>query len=62
MTYDYKDLKGYKGYSIQKAWWVDCDGCRIKSKPCFYLVSDEDDYIGEEYPTLKDAKNFIDSL
>ena len=60
--FDYKSLKSYKGYEIQKAWWVDSEGDRIKKYPVFYLVADEDDYIGEEYATLEDAKKFIDSL
>ena len=60
--FDTKQLKDYKGYEIQKAWWVDADGERIPKYPVFYLVADEDDYIGEEYPTLEDAKKYIDSI
>lgn len=60
--FDSKQLKNYKGYEIQKAWWVDSDGDRIKKYPIFYLVADGDDYIGEEYPSLESAKKFIDTL
>ena len=62
MDFDYKDLKPYKGYTIQKAWYIDDEGNRIKKYPVFYLVADEDDYVGEEYKTLEDAKRWIDSL
>lgn len=60
--FDTKNLKDYKGYEIQKAWWIDSDGERIKKYPIFYLVADGDDYIGDEYPTLDAAKKFIDTL
>lgn len=50
------ELKEYKGYGISKAWWVDENG----RGRYFYLVDDGDDYVGEEYPTLKDAKKAID--
>ena len=60
--FDTRQLKNYKGYEIQKAWWVDSEGDRIKKYPIFYLVADGDDYIGEEYSSLEDAKKFIDSM
>ena len=60
--FDYRQLKNYKGYEIQKAWWIDSYGDRIKKYPIFYLVADDEGYIGEEYPTLADAKKFIDTL
>ena len=64
MFYDFdsKELKNYKGYGIDKCWKVDSDGNRIKKYPFFYNVSDGEDYIGEEFATLEDAKRFIDSL
>lgn len=64
MFYDFdsKELKSYKGYEISKCWRVDSDGNRIVKYPFFYLVADGDDYIGEEYATLSDAKKFIDSI
>lgn len=52
----------YKGYEIQKSWYVDSDGERIKEYPIFYLVADGDDYIGDEYSSLDEAKKYIDSL
>lgn len=60
--FDTRQLKNYKGYEIQKAWWVDSEGDRIKKYPIFYLVADGDDYIGVEYSSLEDAKKFIDSI
>ena len=62
--YDFKskELKSYKGYNIDKCWRVDFEGKRIKKYPYFYNVSDEDDYIGEEFASLEEAKRFIDSL
>lgn len=62
MDFDTKELKGYKGYGISKAWRVDADGERIKKYGFFYLVSDSDDYIGEEFNSVDDAKAFIDTL
>ena len=60
--FETRNLKNYKGYEIQKAWWIDPDGQRIKKYPIFYLVADGDDYIGEEYPSLDEAKRYIDTL
>ena len=60
--FDVKQLKNYKGYEIQKAWWVDSDGDRIKKYPVFYLVADDADYIGDEFQSLEDAKKYIDTL
>ena len=60
--FETRQLKDYKGYEIQKAWWVDSEGDRIKKYPIFYLVADGDDYIGEEYASLEDAKKYIDSI
>jgi hypothetical protein len=64
MFYDFdnKKLKNYKEYEIDKCWRIDSDGNRIKKFPFFYNVSDEEDYVGEEFATLEDAKKFIDSL
>ena len=64
MMYDFdsKELKSYKGYEISKAWRVDSDGERIKKYPFFYLVAQDEEYIGEEYSSLAEAKKFIDSI
>ena len=59
-NYDIRELKPYKGYEISKMWELNVFDKRI-GKP-FYCVSENDDYIGEEYSTLEDAKAFIDTL
>lgn len=61
MDFDTKRLKDYKGYEIHKAWKTDTFGNKIDKK-IWYLVANEDDYIGEEYQSLEEAKKFIDSL
>lgn len=60
--FDSKELKNYKGYGISKAWWIDSDGERIKKCPFFYVVDDGDDYIGEEFTSLEEAKKWIDTI
>lgn len=60
--FDTRQLKDYKGYEIQKAWWVDSEGERIKKYPIFYLIAEGDDYIGDEYATLEEAKKYIDKI
>ena len=59
-NYDYRRLKDYKGYEIYKCYWTDETG--KKSSNYFYLVAENDDYIGESYLSLDDAKSFIDSV
>lgn len=61
MMTDNKELTPYKGYGITKEWKIDLFGHRVKGSEK-YLVDDGEDYIGEEYKTLKDAKNFIDTI
>lgn len=58
--YEFLDLKPYRGYSIQKAWKVDNDGKRIGK--VVYVVSDDEDVIGEEYKSIAEAHRFIDSI
>ncbi len=58
--YEVKELKSYKGYGISKAWKVNFEGKRKGN--AFYLVDDGDDYLGEEFTTLEQAKEFIDTL
>ena len=58
--YDYIDLKPYKGYGVQKTWETDEDGKRIGKFR--YIVSDDDDCIGEEYDSIAEAHRFIDSI
>ena len=58
--YEFLDLKPYKGYDVQKAWKVDNDGKRIGK--VVYVVSDDEDVIGEEYKSVAEAHRFIDSI
>lgn len=59
--YEFKALKPYKGYGVDKTWEVDeITGKRIS--PYKYVVSDSDDYIGEEYDSIAEAHGFIDSI
>lgn len=58
--FETKTLKPYKGYEIQKCYWVDDEGDRMGK--AFYLVADEEDYISGELDTLSDAKKFIDEM
>lgn len=60
MMYEYKELKPYKGYEIQKAYKIDENGKRIGK--VVYVVADEDDYIGEEYNSVAEAHRFVDSM
>lgn len=54
-------IRDYKGYEIHKAWELDFEGKRI-AKTMVYLVADDEDYIGEEYKSIDEAKHFIDTL
>lgn len=58
--YMFEDLQPYRGYEVQKAWKVDADGKRI-GRPV-YIVSDDEDAIGEEYGSIADAHRFVDSI
>ena len=60
--FEVKELQSYKGYGISKAWYVDSDGKRITKYPYFYLVDDGDDYVGNEFSSLSQAKSFIDKI
>lgn len=55
------DLKPYKGYGVEKAWYEDIDGRKIPNTD-HYLVFEDDDYIGGSYRTIADAHRFIDSI
>lgn len=59
--YEFEELKSYKGYGISKAYKVDDDGKRINGTTV-YLVDDGDDYIGEEYKSIKEAHKFVDEM
>lgn len=58
--YEFKELKSYKGYGVDKTWEVDeSTGKRIS--PYKYIVSDGDDYVGKEYDSVAEAHRAIDS-
>ena len=57
--YEFKELKPYKGYGVDKTWEVDAKGKRISSYK--YIVADDDDYVGEEYDSIAEAHRAIDS-
>lgn len=58
--YLFEDLKPYRGYDVQKVQKVDADGKKI-GKPV-YIVSDDDDAIGEEFDSIAEAHRFIESI
>ena len=60
MDFEFRDMKPYKGYEVQKAWHIDIDGKRHGN--AFYLVAEGDDYVGEKYSSLAEAHRFIDSI
>lgn len=59
-NWECKALKDYKGYGIDKCWWVDLEGRKVGEY--FYLVSEGEDYIGSEYSSLTEAKKYIDEI
>ncbi len=58
--YEERELKPYKGFGITKMQELNFFGKKIGLP--FYNVDDGEDYIGEEFRTLEDAKKFIDTL
>lgn len=52
--FEYIELKPYHGYGITKVYETEPDGKRIPGTER-YIVDDGEEYIGEEYPTLKHA-------
>lgn len=59
--YEYEELKPYKGYGISKAYKVDDEGNRV-SGTTVYLVDDGEDYIGEEFKSIKEAHKFVEEM
>ncbi len=59
--YEYKELSAYKGYGMTRAYQLNDEGKKIPGTT-IYLVSEGEDYIGEEYKTLIDAKKYVDGL
>ena len=60
LAYDENSIE-YKGYTIDKSWKEDYKGKRIPGT-IRYMVSEEDDWIGDVYKTLGEAKAYIDEL
>jgi len=62
MDYEYKELKPYKGYDVYRSDRVRTDILGRHIVYTVYLVADNDDFIGTEYQTIKEAHRFIDYL
>ena len=60
--YEYKPLKPYKGYEVYRSQKVRIDPWGRHIVYTVYLVADDEDFIGVEYKTIKEAHRFIDSL
>lgn len=60
--YDFKQLKNYKGYEVFRSdrVLIDCFGRHIVYT--VYLAADDEDFIGQEYRTIKEVHRFIDTL
>ena len=56
---DSKELKSYKGYQIDKIWDIDYKGRKVNIQ---YQVSDNDDWAIDYFPTLQEAKKYIDTV
>lgn len=61
-TEDSEILHPYKGYQIEKSWRLNSRGKRIPNTIRYTVIDEEDDWIGDVYKTLPEAKAFIDSL
>ena len=55
-------LKPYKGYNIEKSWNVDESNNPIPGTVMYQVIDEEDDWIGDMYKSLADAKRYIDEL
>ena len=55
-------LNPYKGYQIEKSWRLNSRGKRIPNTIRYTVIDENDDWIGDVYKTLSEAKAFIDSL
>lgn len=56
---DSKKLNDYKGYQMDKIWDIDYKGNKVNIQ---YQVSDNDDWAIDYFPTLKEAKKYIDTV
>ena len=58
-----KELKSYKGYGIDKIWWVDEeDGKMNKKRGYVYVGSQDDEYVTGEFKSAEELKAYIDSV
>ena len=58
-----KELKGYKGYGIDKIWWVDEEDGKINKKRGYvYVGSQDDEYVTDEFKSVEELKAYIDSI
>ena len=59
---DGQQMKPYKGYQIDKSWKVDYRGNRIPNTVQYMVIDEDDDWIGDVYSTLAEAKAYIDEI
>ena len=56
-----QEMKPYKGYGIDKSWEM-VGNKRVPNSVRYMVIDEEDDWIGDVYKTLDEAKAYIDSL
>lgn len=56
-----QELKPYRGYKIDKSWEM-IGKKRVPKSVRYMVIDEEDDWIGDVYNTLDEAKAYIDSL
>lgn len=54
-----EDVEEYKGCCISKSWKTDEKGKRIPGTTR-YMVSEDEDWVGDVYKTLKEARQYVD--
>ena len=52
----------YKGYRIVKSWKADYKGNRIPRTTIYQVVDDDDNWIGDCYKSLAEARRFVDEM
>lgn len=56
-----KEMKPYKGYKIDKSWEV-IGNKKVPGSDRYMVIDEEDDWIGDVYRNLAEAKHYIDSI
>lgn len=56
-----QEMKSYKGYGIDKSWEM-VGNKRVPNSVRYMVIDEDDDWIGDVYTTLDEAKAYIDSL